>query len=309
MCALRYPGGKTRAIKYLEQYIPKNIIEVYSPFFGGGSFELHLNKKGIKVYANDKFEPLYTFWKCLKEDKTKLIEEITKLRPINKLMFLEYRSKILKTPSESSLRSGLVPEEFLDITINEYIRAAYYFAINRSSFSGATLSGGFSKESGEKRFTKSSIEKLKKINLETIEFKNLDYKEFIRDIPPTLEGQTLEGDILIFLDPPYYLGKKSKLYGNKGDLHEDFDHMGLYEMLNDRKEKNNWILCYNDCEYITDLYKDYEIIKVNWKYGMNSSKKSSEILIINDIKKEEPNIIFSDDPPPSINLSKDELII
>lgn len=38
-----------------------------------------------------------------------------------------------------------------------------YFIINRCSFSGATLSGGFSLESSQKRFTTSSIERIKKI--------------------------------------------------------------------------------------------------------------------------------------------------
>ena len=39
-------------------------------------------------------------------------------------------------------------------------------------------------------------------------------------------------------------------------------------------------MTYNDCEYIRELYKDYEIHDVNWKYGMNKSKESSEIVII-----------------------------
>jgi len=44
--------------------------------------------------------------------------------------------------------------------------------------------------------------------------------------------------------------------------------------------RKNWIMTYNDCEYIRNLYKDYDIRDVNWKYGMNKTKKSSEIVII-----------------------------
>lgn len=54
-----------------------------------------------------------------------------------------------------------------------------YFIINRCSFSGATLSGGFSLESSKKRFTKSSIEKIKKLNLNNFQIYNYDFEDFI----------------------------------------------------------------------------------------------------------------------------------
>ena len=39
-------------------------------------------------------------------------------------------------------------------------------------------------------------------------------------------------------------------------------------------------LTYNDDEYIRGLYKDFIIIDASWAYGMNKSKKSSEIIIV-----------------------------
>ena len=60
-------------------------------------------------------------------------------------------------------------------------------------------------------------------------------------------------------------------------MHEGFEHMLLFEILHTRK---NWILTYNDCEYIRNLYKDYNVIDVHWSYGMNTSKTSSEIIIL-----------------------------
>ena len=39
-------------------------------------------------------------------------------------------------------------------------------------------------------------------------------------------------------------------------------------------------LGYNNCEYIKNLYIDFKIIETSWSYGMNKSKKSSEIVII-----------------------------
>ena len=82
---------------------------------------------------------------------------------------------------------------------------------------------------------------------------------------------------LLFLDTPYYLQKASKLYGKNGDMHESFDHEGLLKVLDNT---SNWVLCYNDCSYIRKLYTEYTIIPVDWSYGMNKTKKSSEILIL-----------------------------
>ena len=90
--------------------------------------------------------------------------------------------------------------------------------------------------------------------------------------------------MLLFTDPPYYLENKAKLYGIKGDIHENFNHQHLFDLLKDRK---NWILTYNDCEYIRKLYRDYTIIDTAWSYGMNKTKKSSEIIILSTKTKNE----------------------
>lgn len=255
---LRYPGGKTRACKILDEILCKNFpdltdITLVSPFFGGGSFEFYFqNKYGSKVIANDKFKPLISFWNQCKLNKNILVEELRKITNVNKDTFNVFRSTIM------------------NLNDNELQQAIQYFVINRCSFSGATLSGGFSEEASKKRFTPSSIEKVENLNLENFEFHNLDFSIFLN-----LEFSNKR---LIFLDPPYYLENNSKLYGEKGDLHENFDHTLLYQIIS---EKNNWILTYNDCEYIRELYKDFTILEVDWKYGMNKSKESSEIVIIN----------------------------
>ena len=38
------------------------MTEMISPFFGGGSIELHYASQGVKVYGYDIFEPLTNFW-------------------------------------------------------------------------------------------------------------------------------------------------------------------------------------------------------------------------------------------------------
>lgn len=251
---LRYPGGKTRACKILDKILVdyfemKNVKTVISPFFGGGSFEFFIqNKYNLNIIANDKFTQLYSFWNCCKNNQLELYQKLIETETITKEKFTEYREKIITEP-------------------NELQQAYYYFVINRCSFSGATLSGGFSKEASQKRFTKSSIEKIKSLNLENMEISNDDFEKFLND----------KHDGLIFLDPPYYLGSKSKLYGNNGDLHETFDHQKLQKIL---ETKTNWMMTYNNCDYIKKLYEDCLIIETSWTYGMNKTKESSEIVII-----------------------------
>ena len=37
---LRYPGGKSRAVSKLFQFLPEHITEFREPFLGGGSFAI-----------------------------------------------------------------------------------------------------------------------------------------------------------------------------------------------------------------------------------------------------------------------------
>ena len=159
-------------------------------------------------------------------------------------------------------------------------QSVQYFVINRCSFSGSTLSGGFSEESSVKRFTPSSINRIESLDFTHIEIYNKDFRDFIDGLPAP-GAATTTSKMLLFLDPPYYLESKSKLYGSNGDMHENFDHKLLFDVL---RTKKNWVVTYNNCEYIRNLYKDYIILDVNWSYGMNTSKESSEIIIISKYK-------------------------
>jgi DNA adenine methylase len=263
---IRYPGGKTRACKILDKIINeyfdiKSFDIIISPFFGGGSFEFYMqNKYGLKLLVNDKFTPLYNFWNQIKIDKNKLCEELRKITTISKEEFMIYRSSIM------------------DLNDNILEQSKQYFIINRCSFNGSTLSGGFSQEASKKRYTPSSINKIELLDFTNIDIYNKDFYDFINDN----DNDNDNNKRIIFLDPPYYLEKKSKLYGNNGDMHEDFNHQLLFELIT---KKRNWILTYNNCDYIKDLYKDYIIIDVNWTYSMNKTKQSSEIIIISKLKR------------------------
>lgn len=255
MSILRYPGGKTKAIKFLEKYLPdsNSYDTVISPFIGGASFELYIKDKYKKnIVANDKFIPLINFWIHASSNNSELADKIKSLIPVDKELFYKIRKELFQSE------------------IDVLTKAAYYYIINRCSFSGTTCSGGFSEQASTKRLNLNSIDRLKKLNSQNIIFYNKDYKEFL-DISMNKTTN------LIFADPPYYLGSNSKLYGKNGDLHESFNHEDFYKII---IKFNLFMICYNDCEYIRNLYKNYTIIDLSWNYGMNKTKKSSEILIL-----------------------------
>jgi DNA adenine methylase len=89
-----------------------------------------------------------------------------------------------------------------------------------------------------------------------------------------------------YLDPPYII--EGALYGKDGSTHKDFDHQGLFNLLN---KTDNWIMSYNNCEEIRSLYKDYQMIEPVWAYGMSKNKRSNELLIFSkDIKSKQNGI-------------------
>ena len=81
---LRYPGGKSRALKQILPLIPANISEFREPFVGGGSvfFAIRsLFQSRIKSYwINDLNYDLYCFWKQVRDNAPDLVETLAKTR-------------------------------------------------------------------------------------------------------------------------------------------------------------------------------------------------------------------------------------
>ncbi|MDD9883104.1 MAG: DNA adenine methylase [Gammaproteobacteria bacterium] len=241
---LRYPGGKSRAVNCILDLLPPDIERLCSPFIGGGSVELALAARGIQVFAYDAFQPLVNFWRTLLEDAAGLAGVVERYYPMNKDAFyaLQKRHSDIADPVES---------------------AAVFFALNRCSFSGTTLSGGMSP--GHPRFTDACIKKLSDFKSQYLQVARADFSESI----PRHRNDFL------YLDPPYCIA--SKLYGTRGDHHQDFDHEGLAKLLS---QHDSWLLSYNDCETVRELYNGYPFKTPTWTYGMNASRVSNEVLIM-----------------------------
>jgi len=254
---LRYPGGKARLVKQILAMAPEDYSEYREPFLGGGSvlFAVHNSKPDILKRAGDSFEPLYNFWEWMKDTPEEVGLNI---------------SYIKKHHKEKKLWEHCKEKVVSDVRDGSY-KAACYFILNRITYSGLTLSGGYSKEAHETRFRDTHIARLKDANqvLQNVDLRNSDYTELLHE----------PGDnVWIYLDPPYDI-KSDNLYGKSGASHKGFDHVRFAEEC--KKCKHKWLITYNDNEKIRDLYSSWaNIVEVPVKYSMNSKAKVTKELFI-----------------------------
>ena len=57
-----YPGGKWYARRKITSLFPFFTTKMVSPFCGGGSIELEMEDKGVRVHASDIYEPLVNLY-------------------------------------------------------------------------------------------------------------------------------------------------------------------------------------------------------------------------------------------------------
>lgn len=100
---------------------------------------------------------------------------------------------------------------------------------------------------------------------------NLSYEKLIKEYDSE--------DSLFYLDPPY-VGTEN-YYKTAGGFSRQ-DHEALAEIL--RGIKGKFMLSYNDCELVRELYKGFNMKELKISYSLNNAaerKSSSELLIMN----------------------------
>ena len=260
---IRYPGGKSRAIGCITKCLPNNIKRIISPFCGGCSLEIAwANNLNIEVVASDYFLPLVNYWQVQLNDPHNLADFCSNLK-ISKEHFYEYKEKLRKWFNN-------------EIKLSEIEAAALYFYHSSLSY-GPKFMGWISPTNlankdvlviYNRRVERVDNFKCPNLSVELKEYK-INLCKYVDDF--------------VYLDPPYFLGKE--LVRQFYDKHDEFDHVDLKNILNDRT--TDWILSYNSCEQIQQLYSEYYMQFPEWTYsfqqGMNNSRtKSKEILITNN---------------------------
>ena len=248
---LRYPGGKSRALSKLFQFIPdlKDYTEFREPFLGGGSVALEIGKRypHIEIWVNDLYEPLYNFWKILQSDGQKLRDILVQLKQ--------------RHPDPSSAKKlFLDAKDYLAQPVGNSIdRAVSFYVVNKCSFSGLTESSAFSKQASESNFSLNGIDKLPEYSLMIKKWKitNLSYELMLSD----------KEDTFIYLDPPYEI--KSNLYGRKGDMHKGFNHDEFASICD--KSSSPILISYNSSQLIRERFEEWTVAEFAHTYTMRST--------------------------------------
>lgn len=251
---LRYPGGKSRATKFLFNHFPENIRAYREPFLGGGSVAIEFTKRfpECPVWVNDKYVNLYHFWSQLQKNGDALYSAI-----LNYKLKAESYEDVDAAHRELFLKS----REALGQSLDPFGVAVRFFIVNKCSFSGLGESSGFSAAASRSNFSKNNISRLPK------------YSELIQNWLITNEDYTkvLEGceqDEFVFCDPPYDI--KSGLYGKKGEHHLSFDHN---KFAGDTFNcAGNVMITYNSSDDIKGLFDVWHQTEWDLTYTMHSGK-------------------------------------
>lgn len=263
---LRYPGGKSRATKFLLPKFPKDIKDYREPFIGGGSVAIEFTKQfpDVPVWVNDLYNPLYTFWSILQEQPQDLYECIRGYKE-------DYGTPDLARELFNEMKVQLNHPEAED-----FYRAVAFYIINKCSFSGLTESSSFSPQASVSNFSMKGIENLPKYGeiIKNWKITNLSYEEMLDGTPETF----------IYLDPPYDI--KDNLYGKKGEMHKKFDHELFAKRMSFTPCKS--LISYNSSLFVKSRFEGWGASTYELTYTMRSvgdymddQKDRAELLLFN----------------------------
>ena len=237
-------GGKKLLRKNILEQFPEE-YERYIEVFGGAGWVLFgKEKKGMEVY-NDINSELVNLYRCVKYHPEALQKELDGILTSRELFF----DAIQKIRGLTDIQ-----------------RAARFFIAIKESFGSSLDSFGVGKRNMKKAV---DFLGLASDRLSTVVIENLDFEHLIKtyDRPGAL----------FYLDPPYY--KAEKYYQDKFTTE---DHIRLKKILENIQGK--FILSYNDCQEIRDLYKEYTIINIDRNHNLankNGSERYGELIIKN----------------------------
>lgn len=259
---LRYPGGKTKLYDYVKRILDTNSLHgtYIEPFAGGAGLALKLLLNGDvkKIVINDSDPAIYSFWDCVINHTDELCDYVESVT-------------IDMQEWHKSREVYFHPEKYSSIDLGK--ATLFLNRVNRSGVLQGGVIGG-KKQSGEykmdARFNRDEL--VSKINTissrkDSIDIYNMDALEFLA--PSVLRHYY---KVFINLDPPY-VEKGGQLYLN---YYREEDHKRLHDAL--IKLSRKWIVTYDYCEYIEELYKDFRGSCINVQYSANKSRKAKELI-------------------------------
>ena len=250
---LRYPGGKSRAVVKLLQFLPDltQVKEYREPFIGGGSVALEITKRypHIEVWVNALYEPLYNFWCELQHNGSDMQKELVNLKGVH-----------CNQDSARCLFQSM-KEVINDEEKSNQDRAIAFYIVNKCSFSGLTESSSFSPQASDSNFSLNGIERLTEYQelIQHWTITNLTYERML------ISDWDRKG-IFTYMDPPYDI--KDNLYGRKGGMHKGFDHDEFAK--NCDEYTSPLLISYNSDQIVKDRFKEWTVAEFAHTYTMRS---------------------------------------
>lgn len=258
---ISWVGGKKALRPLIYQRMPREFGR-YIEVFGGGGWVLFGKPPdtGMEVY-NDFNSDLANLFRCVKERPMALLKELNFL-PLNgrdEFIVLkkylekdEFKNEYLREELELA-QNYLLPPQYEEIktiltenaAMNDVKRAAAFFKLIRYSYGSGCTSYGCQPFDIRKTFHLiwQGSRRLKDTVIE-----NKDFEALIR--------QYDRSNAFFYCDPPYFEteGHYAVVFGKE-------DHVRLRDTLAGCQGK--WLVSYNDCGYIRELYADYQIEAVS----------------------------------------------
>lgn len=264
---LRYPGGKSKIYDKVKKLIEANSLgdrTYVEPFAGGFGIGIGLLCEDIVQSAvlNDFDSHIYHFWYSVLHHTEALVKMITDT-PIT----IEEREKqraIYKDQSGGELSDGFAT-----------------LFLNRVNFSGIITGGpigGLSQNSIYRidcRFNKCElVKKIERIAMlkNRIGLYNYDASELI-----TIYLHERICTSFFNIDPPY-VKKGHRLYAS---YFKEDDHRSLARIITEYLGKTQWIVTYDDCYLIRDIYKQYHMTEYGIQHNAGGNVRGKEIIITN----------------------------
>jgi len=263
---LRYAGGKSKAIKKITPFV-EGYDRIVSPFLGGGSLEVHWASLGKEVLGNDVFDILINFWEVLLRDPKSLSEELKKIEP-NKEEYARIKEELMKTPQVQDMLKDWSTDHYKrePKELDEMRLAAYYYFNHNCSYGPGFLGWASKIYMNQKRWDK-AISKVEEFRCSNLSVVNKNFEEVIKE----------NANDFLYLDPPYLLDNKNsednKMFSGIYPMrnipvhHKSFDHEKLRDLL--LSHRGDFVLSYNNCDRIREMYKDFDFYYPEWHYSMS----------------------------------------
>ncbi len=252
----RYPGSKNKLLPILMEHIKKTLESQTSfadIFVGGGSVLLEVAHQypSINLLANDKDYWMYCFWKVVADPDISKLNALLGIMEAHPTLELFYKLRVEETRDE--------------------IRCAYKaIFFNRTAFSGILSSGPIGGKEQKSKYTVDCRYNYKKLKAKILHcHKLLAGRTQVDNQDVATYAILTQTNLPAYLDPPYYV-KGNILYP---ETMKPEEHLALSRSL-DRRD--NWVLSYDDCPEVRQMYQTKQIIDLSARYCINGKKDNWE---------------------------------